>query len=418
MKKYIPVINILIILITFLSTALNGQEYGWRGQGRTGIYNETGLMKKWPESGLPVLWEASGIGTGYSSATVTDDAIYITGKKGEKDVLTSLTQDGKKNWEVVYGDAPSEVAAPETRCTPTYYKGRLFCVSGKGEMTCVSREGKVVWSVNFFRKYEAKTPQFGISESPLVVDDKVIGTPGGSIASMVAFNTDNGEVVWEAPSINEGTNYVNPLLVEQNGMKIIVTLTDGHIIGVNAADGRMIWKFDYEGQNAERKDGRAHINTPIYRNGYIFAANGYGQVSVKIRVNTDGSEPELIWKNPDINPHMGGMVLVDNYIYGSTHDNNARGRWVCIDWTTGKTMWMTFWQNKGPVISADGMLIVIEEKNGNVGLVRPNPDKFDLVSSFKITKGEGPYWAHPVIDRGRLIVRHGEYLVAYSIKEK
>jgi hypothetical protein len=89
-----------------------------------------------------------------------------------------------------------------------------------------------------------------------------------------------------------------------------------------------------------------------------------------------------------------------------------------VDWTTGKTMWITEWYNKGAIISADGMLYIIEEKTGNIGLVKPGSEKFDLVSSFTIKKGEGPYWAHPVIDKKRLFVRHGDYMAVYSIKAK
>ena len=81
-------------------------------------------------------------------------------------------------------------------------------------------------------------------------------------------------------------------------------------------------------------------------------------------------------------------------------------------------MWITDWFNKGAVISADGMLYIIEEKSGNVGLLKPDSEKFNLVSSFTITKGEGPYWSHPVIDKGRFFVRHGDYLAVYSIKAK
>jgi hypothetical protein len=135
-------------------------------------------------------------------------------------------------------------------------------------------------------------------------------------------------------------------------------------------------------------------------------------------MNPNGSEPTLVWKNADITTHVGGMVLIGNYIYGSTHDTNSKGRWICVDWTTGKTMWITDWYNKGAIISADGMLYIIDEKSGNVGLVKPGSEKFGLISSFQITKGEGPYWAHPVIDKGRLFVRHGDYLSVYSIKAK
>ncbi len=95
----------IIIFTSFVLSIANGQQSGFRGPDRSGIYNEKGLMKTWPSSGPVLLWEATGIGMGHSSATVTDDAIYITGKKGEKDVLTSFSQDGKKNWEVIYGNS-------------------------------------------------------------------------------------------------------------------------------------------------------------------------------------------------------------------------------------------------------------------------------------------------------------------------
>src|SRR4030066_251354 len=134
------------------------------------------------------------------------------------------------------------------------------------------------------------------------------------------------------------------------------------------------------------RGGRNYIHTPIYKDGYLFAASGYGQTAAKIKLNSDGKDPELVWKNPEINPHVGGMVLVGNYIYSSTHDNNSMGRWICVDWTTGETRWITAWNNKGSIISAEGLLYIYEEKNGNGALVRPNPEKLDIISSFQIAK--------------------------------
>jgi outer membrane protein assembly factor BamB len=409
---------IVSILITVTFNASYGQQYGFRGPARTGIYNETGLMKTWPESGPVLLWEATGIGPGYSSATVTDDAVYITGLKGDKDLLTAFTQTGKKKWDVEYGKMSTASNSPESRCTPTFANGKIYIVSGQGDLACVDKNGKIIWTVNYFQKYEAPVPRFGISLSPLVVDNKVIATPGGSKAAMVAFNTENGNVVWETAPLNENTNYINPLLIEIGGKKIIVTHTDSYIIGVNSADGKLLWKFNFGSVNPDQRGGKNYINTPIYRDGFLFAANGYKQVSAKIKINTDGSDPTLVWKNADITPHVGGMVLIGNYIYGSTHDTNSKGRWLCVDWTTGETKWIYDWFNKGAIISAEGLLYIIEEKTGHVGLVKPGSEKFDLVSSFQFTKGDGPYWAHPVIDKGRLFVRHGDYMAVYSIKAK
>jgi outer membrane protein assembly factor BamB len=406
------------ILLTSLSciAAFGQSVYGFRGADRTGIYNETGLMKEWPAEGPSLIWEAEGIGMGYSSATVTDDAVYITGARGDKDVLTAFTQDGKKKWDVEYGTMLRVQNYPESRCTPTVSNGRIFVVSGSGELTCVSTNGKVLWKVDYYNKYKAEVPRFGISESPVVTDDKVIVTPGGKIAAMAAFSVNNGNVVWEAPSLNEGSMYVNPLLIERNGKKIIITHTPTWIIGVDASNGKILWKFDFSSVNDDKSGGKNYIQTPIYRDGYLFAANGYGQTSAKIKLPDDGRDPELVWKNPEINPHVGGMVLIGNYIYSSTHDNNNMGRWICVDWTTGKTMWITKWYNKGSIISADGMLYLYEERWGHIALVKPNSEKLDIVSEFQVKKGTGPYWAHPVIDKGRLFVRHGDYLAVYSLK--
>jgi hypothetical protein len=417
MKRNLIRIALIIILIS-ITGKFYGQQIGWRGPGRTGIYNETGLLKVWPASGPALIWEAEGIGLGYSSTTVTSDAIYITGIRGDKDVLTAFTQDGKKKWDVEYGTMSKVQSSPESRCTPTFSNGKIFVVSGSGELSSVSTDGKILWSVDYYTKYKSTVPRFGISESPLVVDNKVIVTPGGSITAMAAFNVDNGNVVWETPTLNEGSQYVNPLLIEDKGMKVNVTLNPTYLFGVNAADGKLLWKFNMRSFNSDPSRGTNFIHTPIYKDGYIFMGNGYGQTSAKIKINFDGKDPELVWKNPDINPHVGGMVLIGNYIYSSTHDNNTMGRWICVDWTTGKTMWITEWNNKGSVISAEGLLYIYEEKSGNVALVRPNPEKLDIISSFRVTKGTGPYWAHPVIDKGRLFLRHGDYLAVYNIKAK
>jgi len=139
-------------------------------------------------------------------------------------------------------------------------------------------------------------------------------------------------------------------------------------------------------------------------------------VSVKLKLSPDGSTPEVVWKNTDLDPHLGGVILLGNQLYGSNWETNSFGKWVCVDWDTGKTLWITDWYNKGPIISADGMIYIYEEKTGHVGLVKPGTEKLNVVSEFKVSKGTGPYWSHPVINKGKLLVRHGDYLAVYSIK--
>jgi len=417
MSEKTKILLISILLLTAIASSSAQNVHEWRGEGRTGVYSESSLMKKWPAGGPALLWDSNDAGAGFSSVTVTDDAVYITGKKGEYDYLTAYTQDGKMLWSTRYGKV-SDSNYPDSRSTATYAAGKLYVVSGEGDMVCIDTNGKIVWSVNYFKKYNASAPRFGIAESPVVFDGKVIGTPGGPKAAAVAFNASTGEIVWTTPPLNEGTQYVNPLVIPSGGKNILVTVTANHIIGINLANGKLLWKVNCEALNSDPGGRRNHANTPIYRDGYLLVANGYSQVAVKLKINPDGSTPEIVWKNTDLTPHVGGAVLLGNLVFSSTHDNNSFGRWICVDWNTGKTLWINNWQNKGSVIAADGMLYIYEERRGNVGLVNPSNSKLDVVSEFSITEGAGPYWAHPVINRGRLFVRHGEYLAVYSLKSK
>jgi outer membrane protein assembly factor BamB len=416
MKSFFQKLSISVLLCTFTFNIVYSQLYEWRGPGRTGIYNETGLLKKWPDGGPKLLWEAEKLGDGYSSVTVTDDAVYVTGRIDSSDVLTALTLDGKKKWETIYGKAWM-TNHTGSRCTPTYYNGSIFLISGSGDIVCVGSDGKIKWSKNHYRLYDSKPIMFGISESPLVVDNVVIASPGGKKASLVAFNINDGKVVWEAEPLNQEPQYVNPKLIEYAGKKMIVTVMGTDIFAVNAKDGKIIWKVNYVSENAAT--GRVmknHAGTPTYRDGYILIANGYNWVTLKLKLSADGNSVEKVWENRGFDPQLGGVVLLGNNIFGTNHMSNPVDTWVCVDWTTGKTLWTTKWYTRGSIISADGMLYIYEEKSGHVALVKPDPSKLDIVSEFQITKGEGPFWAHPLISRGRLYVRHGNVLMVYQIK--
>jgi outer membrane protein assembly factor BamB len=409
----------LLISILFCIATVNTvycQLYEWRGPGRSGIYNETGLLKKWPDSGPALLWETGKMGDGYSSPTVTADAVYVTGRKDSSDVLTALTLDGKKKWETVYGKAWM-TNHTGSRCTPTYYNGNIFLISGSGDIVCVGSDGKIKWSKNHYSLYESKPIMFGISESPIVVDNMVIASPGGEKASLVAFNINNGKVVWKAEPINQEPQYVNPKLIEYAGKKMIVTVMGTHIFAVNTKDGKIIWKLNYAEINAAT--GRVmknHAMTPVYRDGNILIANGYNWVALKLKLSKDGNSVDIVWENRNFDPQLGGAVLLGNNIYGTTHMSVPVDMWACVDWTTGKTLWTAKWYSRGSVISADGMLYLFEEKSGHVALVKPDASKLDIVSEFQVTKGEGPFWAHPVINKGKLYIRHGEVLMVYQIK--
>jgi outer membrane protein assembly factor BamB len=416
MKSYLSKFLLSLLLLMCGSAVVYSQIMEWRGPDRSGSYNETGLMKTWPDAGPDLLWETPDMGDGYSSPTVTEDAIYVTGRRDSSDVLSALTPDGKMKWETVYGKAWM-TNHTGSRCTPTYYKGNIFLISGSGDIVCVGSDGKIKWSKNHYSLYDAKPLMFGISESPLVFDNLVIASPGGKKASLVAFNITDGKVVWETEPLNQDPQYVNPILIEYSGKKMIVTVMGKDIFAVNAKDGKILWKINYAEVNGATGNVRKnHAITPVYRDGHILIANGYNWVALKLKLSADGNSVEVVWENRNFDPQMGGVVLIGNTLYGTNHQSNPADTWVAVDWITGKTLWTKKWYSRGSVISADGMLYLFEEKSGHVALATPDSSQLKIVSEFQVNKGSGPFWAHPVINNGKLYIRHGEMLMAYRLK--
>lgn len=406
---------------------------GFRGPNRNGIYPETGLLKVWPENGPDLLWETMDAGKGYSSPVIYENRIYLTGmnEDEDKEIFSAYTIDGKKIYEIVYGE-PWSKSYPETRTTPTIKDGKAFLVSGSGEVLCINlADGNIVWKVSAGQTYGAKEGYWGTAECPLVFDNKVIYTPAGDQTTMVAFNTENGELLWKTKTLNSYGCYVSPILITHNGKKQIVGTTANHVIGVNPDNGNMEWIFDQWGRPAPTgglggEPGSSTyvplnnaINMPIYNNGRLFFSQGYNIGAYMIEINDDATAATLVWNNPDLDTHHGAQVLVNGVIYGSNQISNSDGNWMAVDWNTGETKYDNAWgggRSKGSIVSADGMIYCYDERRGTVGLIKPGTDKFDVVSQFRITKGEGPHWAHPVIKDGILYIRHGNALMAYKVK--
>ena len=412
MKKQI--IFPLIFLIGCVQ--IFGQTHNdWRGPNRSGVYNETGLLKKWPEKGPELLWSVTGLPKGNSSVAVGNNIIYITGIKGETEVLVAMDMKGNKLWETNYGRAWTE-SFPESRSTPIIDNERIYVTSGKLDAACIdAKNGKVIWSVKVNDLFEGNFGRWGKAESPVILDNKIFFTPCGDKTTMVALDKMTGATIWSSESIHDVSAYVSPLLFEYKGKQYLVTVTEKNIVALSPLNGAIIWKFDF---GTLAQDANIHANTPLYKDGKIYVTSGYNHTSVMLKLSDDGKSVTQLWTDKVLDNHHGGVVLVNNYIYGSNWLNNSQGRWVCLDWNSGKVMYETDWLNKGEIISADGFLYCYEEKNGNIALVKANPEKFELISSFKINMGSGPHWSHPIINNGILYIRHGEALMAYDIKEK
>lgn len=412
-------INLTLLLLLILTQQIFAQPISqWRGPDRNGVFPESGLLKSWPEAGPELLWSIDDLDIGFSSVSVTDQVIYITGRKDSSEYLTALDMNGNRLWRLAYG-LGGRKSYPETRCTPTVEGDRIYLISGRGEVVCVDgRQRKIQWSVPAFEKFQGEFWQWEIAESPLLVDDKVIYTPGGHQTSMVALNKHTGETIWQTESLHDTSAFVSPILIQFGVRKIIVNVMINYIFGVDAKDGKILWKVKYseiQPLTFHPWAPRNNCVTPLCHDGHLYVTSGYDHVGVMFKLLKDGTDIQQVWVNSVLDCHHGQVVRVGNYIYGANWIDNREGNWCCINWTTGETMYEKEWHCKGSISAADGMLYCYEEKRGNLALVEPTPDDFKIVSSFRITKGRGPHWTQPVIHNGVLYIRHGEVLMVYKI---
>jgi outer membrane protein assembly factor BamB len=393
---------------------LSGSITGWREDNRTGVSSETGLLKSWPEGGPSLIWANTELPAGHSSPAIGNNTIYITGIDRETDVLIALDESGKIKWQTPYGRAWN-ASHPETRCTPTIDGDRVYVSSGYGDLACIdANSGEIIWSQQTSEIHKGTYGSWGIAESVIIDGDKLYYTPGGPETMTLALDKTTGALIWKSPSLKDKPGYISPIIVDYAGMQTLINVSLGHTFAVDVSNGDILWRVPH----SPREGSRDLIKcvTPLFHDGKVYVTGGYNTEGRLIGIAGDGRSADVIWNDDVLDVHHGGVVMIDGYIYGANWINNGDGNWCCIKWDTGEKMWEEHWNCKGSIIAADGMLYIYDEKNGNVGLVRPGPSKFDLISSFKISLGSGPHWAHPVIHNGYLYIRHGKALMAYDIK--
>ena len=404
------VLTFLLLFIAVTTFAVDSPQF--RGANRTGIFEEEGLLKSWPESGPPKLWVADGFGVGYSSALIHQGRIYVTGTLADQEsFIFVLDMDGKLLERIPYGKETKASAAPGARCTPTIQGDRMFLLSGLGVISCIDLPTrKIVWQVNILERFKGENNEWHLAEALLVDGDRVICTPGGPEAVMAALDSKTGDTVWVTGGMNDIAAYVAPICVKHLDRQILLTETSKFLICVDADDGTLLWKHPHE----TKYD--IHAVTPVYHDGCVYYVGGYKSGGGLLELSEDGSSYTVRWLDTDLDCQHHGVVLLDGYLFGTTH-HNAGGQMVCLDWATGKVMWASKEITQAVVIAADGMLYTYEgPRKGIVSLVKPSPLGLECTGSFTVSEGTREHWAHPTIAGGRLYIRHGDSLICYDVR--
>jgi outer membrane protein assembly factor BamB len=408
---------ILLLAATSVSAADWPQFHGPNSDNKS---TDTGLLKTWPDGGPSRIWEAAGIGEGYSSVAIVGDRIYTSGSIDGACVITALDSDGKIVWQQQNGEA-WKGAYPGTRGTPTVNDGLVYHLSGNGNFICLKADsGDIVWSVDIVKEFNGRNIRWGFSESPLIVGNTVFCTPGGDDVSVVALNKKTGEVIWKCAGSGEGPGYTSPILVDHEGLRQLVIPMAQSIIGVRESNGELLWRHPHKVYTDQ------NITTPLFRDGYVLisACGRQGTTSLELNVSGDQCSVETRWLNKMLDDKQGGIILVDDRVYGYAESQNRGEPWMCIDFTSGETIYQsapiksTYKYRNGCLTYADGMFYFYTD-DGKMALVKPGETEFELKGKLVLEDpGENPTWAHPVVLGKRLYIRYGNRLGVYDVAER
>ncbi|MDR2969154.1 MAG: PQQ-like beta-propeller repeat protein [Tannerellaceae bacterium] len=399
--------KVSVLCLSLLSLSLHAQDnIRWRGTDRSGIYHEAGLLMNWPAKGPALLWSYDGLGEGFSSVAIDSDKLYITGCTDAKGYIYVFDTAGKLLNKKEYG--PEWVESYNgTRATVNIDGGKIYIVTGTAEIYCLDQQSlNVVWKKSYVKDLNGSNIQWGVCESPLIIGDKVIATPGGKGNNIVALNKNTGELVWSSPADGDSSAYCSPLYISDLEVPLIVTMMSYHIVGIHAETGQKLWSYE----NRNRHD--VHANTPVYSDGMLLCTSGYGRGSTMLKLTNGGRGVEKVWFSEELDNRIGAMVKVGNHAYGSG-DNNRY--WYCVDWESGEIKWKERGLAMGNIIANDGMLYCYTDR-GEMILARATPEKLDITGKFSVTLGTAQHWAHPVLYKGAMYVRHGNTLMAYKVK--
>jgi outer membrane protein assembly factor BamB len=428
MKRFLaPLLTLVLCLTGALcqSAELNTTDWPqWRGLHRDGISDETGLNHKWGEEGPPLAWKASGLGGGFASISIVGGKIFTMGDRNKEQFVEALDlADGHMLWSTKISDAWKDNNYLGPRCTPTISDGRAYAVGTYGDLVCLDcASGEILWRKNFEKDFGGKMMSgWGYSESPLVDGNKLVCTPGGPDAGIVALDKKTGAEIWRSkiPTFGEngkdGAAYSSIVISEGAGVRQYVQLMGRGVVSVDAKNGKFLWGY---GKVANKV---ANIPTPIVHGDYVFCSTAYqtGSALLKLSRTSDGVEAkEVYFVEPKVlQNHHGGMVLVGDYLYGGT--GHKAGFPVCVELQTGKIVWNG---GRGPgsgsaaVVYADGFFYMRYE-NGVMAQMKATPDGYQLEGQFQIPESERPSWPHPVILGGKLYLREQDMLYCYDLKK-
>ncbi len=396
---------ILLSLSAEIAAQAGGNWPQWRGPNRDGISQETGLLKQWPADGPPLAWKTTGAGNGYSSLAIANGRLYTMGLRGDREYVIAFdVATGKQVWATAHGGAYRDSRGDGPRGTPTIDGESLYALGANGDLSSLdARTGRINWTMNILQKFGGSNPQWGISESPLVIGEKLLINAGGPGASVIALNKNDGTLIWKSQSDPAG--YSSAMPVKVNNATQVVFFTHRRALGLDLASGKFLWEYPRASNDV------ANVATPVVRGNRIFVSSDYGTGAGLVEVKADGTAQEVYFTK-EMRNHHSSSILIGDYLYGF-----SSGVLTAMRFETGEVAWRDRSVGKGSLVYADGNLYALSE-NGVVGLVEASPASYREKGRFRIKQESLPTWTHPVVAGGRLYLRDQDTIYAFDVREK
>jgi outer membrane protein assembly factor BamB len=422
---------LILLVLCPVGSAVAEDWPQWRGPDRTGVSKEKGLLESWPPQGPKLLWTFREADAGYSCMCVVGDRLYSMGFKGHTDaagftgdeeyVYAVDLKTQKKLWSTKVGPSlPAVGARYGSHGTPTIDGDFLYAVGNDGNLICVeTATGRKVWTQKMRTSLGGKQPSYGYAESPLVDGNLVIATPGGKEGVLAAFDKKTGALKWRSTTCAGDAPYTSIIAMEVGGVRQYVQGVGdvSRVVGVRASDGQLLWEF---------KLG-VLVGTPICGDDCVCASSGVGCKLVKIKPEGDKFKAEEIYANGALKNHIGGVILVDGYLYGYTVGRGV-GYTIgvgitCQDFKTGKAVWNKKGGGSGSLTFADGNLYCFHD-NGEMLLIKATPNGCKVRGKLRIPEkskilvpGGGSTYTSPVVANGKLYVRDLDLIFCYDISK-
>jgi outer membrane protein assembly factor BamB len=397
--------GLLVALPTVVSNRALDDWPQWRGPNRDGRSAEKGLLKDWPAGGPRLAWRTTGAGEGYSSFATSQGRLFTLGARGGTEYVIAFdAASGKRLWEAAHGTRFSNDRGDGPRATPTIEGDRVYAFGASGDLSVLdAASGKVYWTVNVLKQFRGSNIQWGLSESPLVLEDRILVNAGGTI---VALKKTDGKSIWQSPGDQAG--YSSPVLHQAGTVSEAIFFTSQRVLGVDVNSGRRLWSY------GKVANDTANIATPIVRGNRVFVSSDYGTGSALLELTPSGSDVSAreVYFTRQMMNHHATSILVGEHLYG--FDNAIL---TAMKFDTGEVAWQNRSVGKGSLTFADDRLYVYSE-GGIVGLAEASPTGYREHGRFELQTGRLPTWSHPVVSGGTLFLRDQDVIYAYDVKVK